>query len=388
MRGLWRLIKTLWYTVVTSVVVVVVAWLGSVALRTVDEQAYAEARDWVRVFRTEYLRPGQRYRFLETYPEFKTVDAAGLIRVHTVSDVWAARANLLHAIWGEQGLPTGLRPTRIEPGVADETFSPMAEVARIDLLVRETPPGFVSRAYHLVPKVPNGKLVVYHEGNTGRFHRNAHVLQRFLAEGYGVLAFSMWITDRQPDVVVRGPGRIAFNDHQHLKFLDDPNPLRVYFDPVVAGLNAVLETGAYDDVVAVGFSGGGWAVTVLAAMDPRVRLSYPVAGSYPLYLRKYRSWSTWQETYPPMLAAANYLDMYVMAAAGDGRRQVQVLNQFDGCCYGGVDWQTYAAAVRAAAQSLGDGWDVFVDTSHADHRFSMVAVDRVLQDIRDHPPAH
>jgi hypothetical protein len=85
-----------------------------------------------------------------------------------------------------------------------------------------------------------------------------------------------------------------------------------------------------------------------------------------------------------MLAAANYLDMYVMASAGDARRQVQVLNQFDGCCYSGLDWQTYAGAVRDAARPLGAGWEIYVDTSHADHRFSMQAVDHVLADIRTH----
>jgi dienelactone hydrolase len=385
MRGLWRLIKTLWYGFLTLIVVIVLAWGGSVVLRQVDEPTYEVARDWVRVARTKYFRPGHRYRFLETWPELKSVDAAALLRIRTQSDVWSARAELLRAIWGNDGLPVDLKPTRVDAGFQDAVFSEMPEVARIDLVIRETPPGFISRAFHILPRSPNGKLVLFHEGNTGRFHRNAEVIQRFLAEGYGVLAFSMWINDRQPDLAVPGAGKITFIDHEHLKFLDEPHPMRIYFDPIVAGLNAVLETGAYDDVIAVGFSGGGWAVTVYAAMDPRVRLSYPVAGSYPVYLRKYRNWSTWQETYPPMLAAANYLDMYVMASAGEARRQVQVLNQFDGCCYSGVDWQTYADVVRDAASPLGAGWEIYVDSSHADHRFSMLAVHHVLEDIRAHP---
>lgn len=385
MRGLWRLIKTLWYAFLTLIVLIVLTWTGGEVLKVVDEPRYEAARDWVRVTRTKFLRPGHRYRFLETFPEFKEVDVASLIRVRTQTDVWTARAELLRAIWGEAGLPIDLVPSSIDVGFRDPVFSPMPEVARIDQLVRETPPGFISRAFHLVPKNPNGKLVIFHEGNTGRFHRNAEVIQRFLGEGFGVLAFSMWINDRQPDLVVPGAGRITFIDHEHLKFLDEPHPLRIYFDPIAAGLNTVLDSGAYQDVIAVGFSGGGWAMTVYAAMDPRIRLSYPVAGSYPVYLRKYRNWSTWQETYPPMLAAANYLDMYVLGASGPGRRQVQVLNQFDGCCYSGVDWQTYAGSVREAAARLGAGWDVYVDASHADHRFSMRAVDHVLADIRNHP---
>jgi dienelactone hydrolase len=388
MRRIWRFIRFVWRTflglVLVLVLVLALAWAGSEVLKMADPGAYAEARDWVRVTRTKYFRPGQRYRFLESRPEYRTIDAAALIRVHSVTDVWTARADLLRAIWGEQGLPADLRPTRIERGIEDATFSPMPEVARIDRLVRETPPGFLSNAYHLVPRTPNGKLVLYHEGNTGPFHRNARVLQRFLAEGYDVLAFSMWIIDRQPEIAVPGAGALYFIDHEFLKFLER-DPMRVYFDPLVAGLNALLEEGAYDDVIAVGFSGGGWAVTVWSAFDPRIRLSYPVAGNYPLYLRKYRNWSTWQEHYPPMIAAANYLDMYVMAAAGDGRRQMQVLNQYDACCYSGLDWQTYEKAVRAATAGLGDGWDIFVDDSHADHRISTPALDRILADIAAHP---
>jgi hypothetical protein len=385
MRALWRLFKTFLYGFLTVIVMIVLTWSGSLVLRQVDEPTYEVARDWVRVARTKYFRPGHHHRFLETRPEFKSVDAAALVRIHTQSDVWSARGELLRAIWGDEGLPVDLKPTRVDAGFQDAVFSAMPEVARIDQVIRETPPGFISRAFHIIPQKPNGKLVLFHEGNTGRFHRNAKVIQRFLAAGYGVLAFSMWIIDRQPDLVVRGAGKIKFIDHQHLKFLDEPHPMRVYFDPMVAGLNAMLETGAYDDVIGIGFSGGGWAITVLAAVDPRVRLSYPVAGSYPIYLRKYRNWSTWQETYPQMLAAANYLDMYVMASAGQGRRQMQVLNQFDGCCYSGLDWQTYADAVRDAASPLGGGWEIYVDSSHADHRFSMLAVDRVLEDIRTHP---
>lgn len=386
MRRLWRFIRFVWHSFLALVVVLIAVWLGSLVLRAVDEPSYQSARDWVRVFRTENLRPGERYRFLETRPDFLTVDAAALIRIDGSSAALTARAALMRAIWGDGGLPVDLRPTQIDIDFLDPVFSPMPEVARIDRLVRETPPAFVSNAYLLKARQPNGALVVYHEGNTGRFHRNAPVLQRFLAAGYDVLAFSMWINDRQPEIVVPGAGAITFIDHEHLKFLDR-DPLRVYFDPIVAGLNAVLEDGAYDDVIAVGFSGGGWAITVLSAFDPRVRLSYPIAGSYPLYLRKFRNWSTWQEHYPPMIAAANYLDMYVMAAEGEGRRQLQVLNQYDGCCFSGTGWQTYADAVKQAAQGLGAGWDLFVDTSHADHRISNVALERIFADIAAHPKA-
>eukprot|EP01043_Picozoa_sp_COSAG02_P103688 COSAG02_NODE_39697_length_414_cov_0.596825_2_plen_47_part_01 len=35
----------------------------------------------------------------------------------------------------------------------------------------------------------------------------------------------------------------------------------------------------YKHIVMVGISGGGWTTTVSAAIDPRIELSMPIAGS-------------------------------------------------------------------------------------------------------------
>jgi hypothetical protein len=72
----------------------------------------------------------------------------------------------------------------------------------------------------------------------------------------------------------------------------------------------------------IGLSGGGWTTTLYAAIDPRVRLSFPVAGTLPEYLRVGRPGAR-EQFYPDLYKIANYLDLYVMgsrvADASSGR---------------------------------------------------------------------
>ena len=71
-----------------------------------------------------------------------------------------------------------------------------------------------------------------------------------------------------------------------------------------------------------------------------------------------------------------------MASQGTGRRQVQVLNKYDGCCYSGLDWETYASIIRDISSKLGgNGWDIFVDDSHADHKISINSLNFIINDI-------
>ena len=91
-------------------------------------------------------------------------------------------------------------------------------------------------------------------------------------------------------------------------------------------LNEVTQGGAYQDVIMIGHSGGGWTTTLAAAIDPRIRLSFPVAGSLPLYLQEGPCGITadYEQVVPSLYRdRASYLDLYVLGSVGAGRRQVQ-----------------------------------------------------------------
>ena len=60
--------------------------------------------------------------------------------------------------------------------------------------------------------------------------------------------------------------------------------LRYFLEPVALAINYALSTLGYEHAYLAGLSGGGWTTTVYAALDPRVPVSLPLAGSIPWYL--------------------------------------------------------------------------------------------------------
>ena len=99
---------------------------------------------------------------------------------------------------------------------------------------------------------------------------------------------------------------------------------------------------------------------------------------------------------------ASYLDLYLMGSAGSGRKRVQILNQFDGCCFWGLGYQTYQPAMIEAMQRLSHGtYEVYLNTTAAgEHSISKNAqvsllralgrpvfvVDSVYEDSVTHGP--
>ena len=59
------------------------------------------------------------------------------------------------------------------------------------------------------------------------------------------------------------------------------SPVRYFLEGVVLVTNYALNVLKYKRIVMVGLSGGGWTTTVAAALDPRISLSMPIAGSVP-----------------------------------------------------------------------------------------------------------
>ena len=161
-------------------------------------------------------------------------------------------------------------------------------------------------------------------------------------------------------------------------------PLRYHFEPLVVGVNHALRVGEYKAVHMVGFSAGAFFTTVMAAIDERIDKSYPIAGVYPIYLREGAEIQPELASYyPPLLAMASYLDLFVLGASGAGRRQFQIFNRYDRCCYNNTKGKLYESVVADAVRGIGvgGGFAVLIDESHADHRISEAALEAVLADM-------
>jgi hypothetical protein len=86
-----------------------------------------------------------------------------------------------------------------------------------------------------------------------------------------------------------------------------------------------------------------------------------------------------EQHHPPLLAIADYLDLYALAASGRGRAHLQVLNQYDACCFAGVRYRTYSDILKEVVGGLRSGrYEVFLDSSHHQHQISPQALEEAI----------
>ena len=192
--------------------------------------------------------------------------------------------------------------------------------------------------------------------------------------------------NNQPTVHIPHQGMLKLTTHDHMKYLAPENghPIKYFVEPVVTVLNYLKVNFDYTLVSMVGFSSGGWVATLAAAVDTRIVKSFPIAGSYPIYLRSnsQRDWDDYEQTVPELYRTVNYLELYVLGATGSNRQQLQILNQYDACCFGGTKSETYKDIVKARVTDLGPGkFDVFLDASHHEHAVSDMAMNRILDEL-------
>ena len=146
-----------------------------------------------------------------------------------------------------------------------------------------------------------------------------------------------------------------------------------------------------------GLSGGGWTTTIYAAIDPTIRCSFPVAGTIPLYLRSGGSVGDREQYEASFYRIAGYSDLYILGAHGRDRKQVQILNRRDDCCFGqaqhdaqssGMSYtdamRDYERRVLAALEGIGHGsFRLEIDEIAPSHMISHHAIeDVILTEIR------
>ncbi|HEB79668.1 MAG TPA: alpha/beta fold hydrolase, partial [Rhodospirillales bacterium] len=210
------------------------------------------------------------------------------------------------------------------------------------------------------------RVMIYHHGYASDYDTQKAHFKTLLRAGFAVIAHNL-----------TGYGDSApFQSWSEAK-----RPLRAFFEPVVASINYAMDKFGYEDINMMGLSAGGWMTAVAAAMDKRIKRSYPVAGVLPIYLRREKETAS-PQYYEPMLKAAGYLDMFILGSWGEGRKQLQIFNRYDRCCFANSRGKLYEAAVAEAVGKLGSGaFGVMIDESHARHKLSALGMKAILADV-------
>ncbi len=234
------------------------------------------------------------------------------------------------------------------------------------------------------PQVSNQRLLLYHQGHQGDFLRGKETLEYFINKGFTVYAFCMPLLGKnnQPIVSLKKIGTVPLRDHDNLKFLE--NPIQFFISPVIIMINYSINK-QFQDITMVGISGGGWTTTLASAIDSRINYSFPVAGSYPMFIkfqRPKKAWGDFEQTYEVLYKNVNYVDLYTLGSIGSNRFQLQILNKYDPCCFDGEDYKKYISRVKNAVEKFEFGsFDVFLDTSHREHKISKVALEEIFNRI-------
>ncbi len=340
------------------------------------------------------------------------------ITIASMRDVTSVRESLIAYIWGNKGFPATKLPELPVIRNDKSPISGLADLERVDTLTVNVDRGMLTYAHHFIPKIKNGRVVILHQGHFTTFEDSPlpadisfglrRTIEGLLGDGYSVLAVYMpkFASFQTTIDVEEDPFELIHNQFfTHEKYLPTyGSPFRYFVEPVAAFVN-YLETRSdvdgfphYSGIDMVGFSGGGWTTTLYAAIDPRIEISISVAGTQPLYLRPEDAAGDTEQIFDDFYSLAGYPDLYVLGASGSGRRQVQVLNRNDWCCFGekqhdpkrdeGFDWtnsvRRYESRVREALLSIGDSdlFSVEIDEASTGHMITWDTIyDTILPEL-------
>jgi len=308
-------------------------------------------------------------------------DVKALISVtpHTVDSM---RALMIDLVFGPAGPPTVLPDTIA--AVTDPNYADLRGLDRLERFVVVQEHDIRSVGYIFHPLNSNGRLMLYHQGHDGDFIHGKHSIAYFVERGFTVYAFCMPLIglNNQPVVELGKLGHVRMERHGNLQYLD--HPIRFFMAPVTVMLNHAERMG-FTDVSMTGISGGGWTTTMAAALDVRIKHSFPVAGTYPMFIRFQRpdkNMGDFEQWYAGLVPYVDYLDMYVLGASGEGRSQVQCLNTYDPCCFDGDDHSKYSGHVADAVRAIGAGsFRVYADPTLRKHDISMPALDEMAREL-------
>jgi len=306
-------------------------------------------------------------------------------------------------IWGDSGW-TRHSPIDFQKNIdlrADlkEEYIEIPHLRSADKLTIHLRHGFTSVVYVLHPLKSNNSRVpvIYHSGHQiVCFHEDRHtndtgayaisVLDFFLDKGFDVVGISMPLVgyNYHPQEVKENGKTFRIAGHDELFQLE--NPFYYFLEPVRATIDFLSSEERYKRFIMMGLSGGGWTTTVYSALDDRIWLSFPVAGSIPNALRvSSQDVGDKEQNMADFYNRFNYSTLYTLAAEGPGRLSCQILNEKDECCYAlnGDDYWVPNVQLRLAQMHEPGQFHFLFDRNAPFHKVSSIAANKIYDEIKD-----
>ena len=358
------------------------------------------------------LSPEADARFEQIPKDMAELTVADGLSLRSKDTVGEYRRRLSRRIFGMDSIPDDLMPQKVNrdvdksPGAVKTCLSPTGPdvvhlLSRMDTIIMRGL-GCEVRFYkgwrnlagvdeltgHLMkhwrsyaigyfrPIKANGHLILYQQGLAATYHDQHRLIEGWIADGYTVAAMNM---PGYGDNTCYDLDRYCGGPIMAERFATE---LAVTFLPPVLAVNHALGQKPFRRISMVGISSGAWVTAVSAALDPRIDDSIPVAGVLPLAMLWGKETSA-RSIVEGINDIAGMLDLAVMAADRPGRRQLQIFNRFDRCCFFGPRPTLYAGLLSQSAGDLGGEVEVVFDETHARHKMSRWGLARVMAFITE-----
>jgi pimeloyl-ACP methyl ester carboxylesterase len=322
------------------------------------------------------------------------------VNINSASDIDSVRNQINQYIFGSDTIPHFIKDSSVPKYL--EVFSSRYSKKNVGGFETGTvmlKHGFISKISLFHPVKSNGLNlpVIYHSGHGfGVLQEDLYVnyavadevhikvIDFFLSKGFDVIGIDMpfYGANRHPDIVEERGQTLPMYGHDALFNLE--NPFYYFMAPIKSVVNYLEQEKGYRDFIMLGLSGGGWSSQLYSAIDPRIKLSFPVAGSIPIPLRiEARDQGDLEQTWPDFYDRFNYSTLYYLGASGAGRRQYQVLNKFDNCCFAFNGNDYWVDTIRNKLSEFNDRgtFGFLFDTVTTTHRISSLAVDSIQKNI-------
>ena len=239
---------------------------------------------------------------------------------------------------------------------------------------------FYSYTYHFIPKQKKNRLLIFHQGHINGLNElgGNDLINKYLDNGFDVIGIAM------PSF--NGNNGPVFNHNKIMEMENESfNPIKIFLEPVSISLNYLLTNNSFKDITMVGISGGGWTTTIYSAIDGRINNSVSIADSLPHYLRYFEDLGDAEQyEHLGIYRITDFLKLYILDSVGNDRKHLQILNQFDSCCFKSDRREIeYEFTIKKRVDHIGNGFfDVIIDNSHHEHKISQFAlseIDKLLE---------
>lgn len=330
----------------------------------------------------------------------------------TLANIASKRADMIDYCFNGNGLPVSATPsaannsyTGLMQGVNTSSITGEGTVRQLRWDILDGG-GFTWQYYiYVIPNaVATNNWILINRGHGSEgVTTNTTVINRALAEGYNVLWCAMPIADPDTDGQnsTNNPNVTAGHEALYVDGIDSVsyNALELFFTTQIRAINYIHTNFTVTNLYALGLSGGGYTVSMLASMETRIEKCIAVRGFMPRSAKYYPFIEAGHEPDFEQGGAnglqakcgprvyqffTDHPQLEIMAMCTDGGRLYGTITHTnDNARFGGYTWKAWKDSMKSKALELGGRYFQYVNqtTGESNHEYQPTELTRIFYEF-------